>query len=225
MKSNVIVFDLDDTLYKEKDFLLSAFKEIANWIEITYSVKDVFSFMLNIWNEGKDVFSTLIGYWNLPIQKGELLAMYRRHKPNINLDTETQELLENLVSQSLLGLITDGRSITQWNKIHALNLQNWMQKGDIVISEEFGSEKPSLDNFIYFQHRYPHARYIYVGDNTAKDFLAPNILGWETVCLLDNGENIHKQHFGLDKRYLPKYCIGNIKYCLTLLRGFQTEDY
>lgn len=211
MTNKVIVFDLDDTLYKEKDFLCSAYKEIADRIERTYSLEQVFPFMMTAWSKRKDVFAMLIAHWNLPIKKDELLDMYRKHKPNIRIEVHIQSLLERLALRYKLGLITDGRSVTQRNKIQALHIGNWIKERNIVISEEFGSEKPSLNNYIYFQHKYPDAQYVYVGDNPAKDFLAPNILGWKTVCLLDNGENIHKQRFDLDTRFLPKYCIKSIE--------------
>jgi len=32
MKNKIFVFDLDDTLYKEIDFLYSAYREIARWV-------------------------------------------------------------------------------------------------------------------------------------------------------------------------------------------------
>ena len=37
--------------------------------------------------------------------------------------------------------------------------------------------------------------YVYIGDNPHKDFITPNKLGWTTICLLDRGQNIHKQNF------------------------------
>ena len=52
--------------------------------------------------------------------------------------------------------------------------------------------------------------FIYIGDNTKKDFIAPNKLGWETICLRDNGLNIHQQNFNLDSSFLPKYMINNL---------------
>ena len=53
-------------------------------------------------------------------------------------------------------------------------------------------------------------KYYYIGDNTKKDFIAPNKLGWETICLRDNGLNIHQQNFNLDSSFLPKYMINNL---------------
>ena len=45
MRRKVIVFDLDDTLYKEVDFLKSAYFEIASWIELHYNKTGVYDFM------------------------------------------------------------------------------------------------------------------------------------------------------------------------------------
>ena len=44
----------------------------------------------------------------------------------------------------------------------------------------------------------------YVGDNTAKDFVGPNTLEWTTVCLLDDGRNIHKQDFLQETIAMPQ---------------------
>ena len=51
-----------------------------------------------------------------------------------------------------LGIISDGRSRTQRNKLRALGL-DWIE--DVVISEEFGSEKPCEANYLYFEKKYP----------------------------------------------------------------------
>ena len=53
-----------------------------------------------------------------------------------------------------IGLITDGRSVQQRNKIEALGLGRWIENADIVVSEEIGSEKPALANYEYFMKRY-----------------------------------------------------------------------
>jgi putative hydrolase of the HAD superfamily len=108
-------------------------------------------------------------------------------------------------------LVTDGRSNSQRNKIKALGLERWFEERNIIISEEFGSEKTDKRNFTYFMEKYPGRSYCYVGDNTQKDFLAPNGLGWNTVCLLDDGRNIHKQDFNLEGSKLPKKCINDIR--------------
>lgn len=90
----------------------------------------------------------------------------------------------------------------------ALGLERFVSEENLIISEEFGSEKPSSSNYEYFMKRFPFAdEYIYIGDNLKKDFIAPNSLGWKTICLLDDDRNIHKQDFSLAPEYLPYYTV------------------
>ena len=192
-KSRVVVFDLDDTLYKEQDYLLSAYREIAAKIESRYGLEGVFDRMHKWWQEGENVFQRLIDTYTLDITINDLLAIYRSHVPAIRLDEETRHLLDDLHQHAVLGLITDGRSLTQRHKIEALGLSAYMDDADILISEETGFEKPSEEPFRHFMERYPSCTYYYIGDNPAKDFVAPNHLGWTSICLLDDGRNIHKE--------------------------------
>ena len=136
--------------------------------------------------------------YNLKLSVDDLLTMYRRHIPKYQLDEQTQSVLSQLKLSCVLGLITDGRSLTQRNKIKALDLDTFFDEPNVLISEETGFEKPSIEPFLFFMRQYPQCLYYYVGDNPAKDFCAPNRLGWNTICLLDNGQNIHHQNFDLD---------------------------
>ena len=205
----IVVFDLDDTLYKEIDFLKSGYKSICEHYDLKGSV---YENMLSWYYAGQDVFSALINNYNLNIDKTDLLKIYREHIPNIKLDVSVICTLSKLKSQNfVMGIITDGRTITQNNKISALGLSKFIDDENIIISEDFGSEKPSEKNYLYFQNKYPDYNYIYVGDNIQKDFLAPNILGWNTICLLDDGCNIHKQNFNkVAEKFLPKTTIKKL---------------
>ena len=216
-KSRVVVFDLDDTLYKEQDYLQSSYREIAGKIESQYALKGVFDRMLRWWQEGENVFQRLIGYCQQSTFNSQpsltldnLLAIYRSHVPAIRLDEETKCLLDRLYQYAVLGLITDGRSLTQRHKIEALGLSAYMDERDILISEEMGFEKPSKAAYRHFMERYPSYTYYYIGDNPAKDFVAPNHLGWTTVCLLDDGRNIHQQDFCLSQEMLPQHNISHL---------------
>jgi len=106
-------------------------------------------------------------------------------------------------------IITDGRSISQRNKIKSLGISQSVK--NVIISEETGFEKPNLNNFKLLDKTYPNKNFVYIADNTSKDFLAPNILKWNSICLLDDGHNIHKQNFALDEGYLPKKIIKSFK--------------
>ena len=114
-------------------------------------------------------------------------------------------------------MLTDGRSIQQRNKIQSLGLDDYFS--DIVISEEFGSEKPAMENYLYFMDKSNknNTKYYYIGDNPPKDFISANKLGWITICLKDNGQNIHKQNFSLRKEFIPDHIINNIEDILEII--------
>ena len=209
-KSRVVVFDLDDTLYKEQDYLLSAYREIAAKIEPHFGLEGIFDRMHKWWQEGENVFQRLIDTYTLDLTINDLLTIYRSHVPAIRLDEETKCLLDRLQQHAVLGLITDGRCLTQRHKIEALGLSAYMEASDILISEETGFEKPSDEPFRQVMARYPSRTYYYIGDNPAKDFVAPNRLGWTTVCLLDDGRNIHPQDFSLSQQMLPQHRVSQL---------------
>ena len=88
MRTNdcVVVFDLDDTLYKEIDYLCSAYREIAVYLETAFSLPCVYDWMLEQYEQKKDVFGDLIRTFHLSLTKERLLSMYHNHIPDISLD-------------------------------------------------------------------------------------------------------------------------------------------
>lgn len=193
--NSVFVFDLDDTLYPEITFLESAYKHIAEKIS-PITGKNIYNEMLQRYKNHENVFQWIFYTYfqnNNEITTSDLLALYRNHEPKINLNIGVRELLDTLKKKEIpLGLITDGRSITQRNKIKALKLNGYFN--DVIISEEFGSEKPNESNYLYFENKYPGNRFYFIGDNTSKDFFVPLKLNWTTICLKNNGRNIHPQN-------------------------------
>lgn len=219
----VVCFDLDDTLYKEIDYLKSAYREIASYAAdycrgcsdspIILSVK-AYEAMLLAYKEGQNAFERLNAFLGINLPISQYLQIYRMHKPNIRLSKSAVSALNSLKSpECIIGLITDGRSVQQRNKVEALGLNRWIIDEDFLISEEFGSEKPTSANYEYFMKRYPESdEFMYVGDNLKKDFIAPNALGWQTVCLKDDGRNIHKQDFtSVSTKAMPKMIIKDLK--------------
>ena len=215
----VVVFDLDDTLYNEVDFLKSAYKEISIKIagEINVSNEVVYEDMIEYFYGKKNVFKDILLKYNSHLNLPELLNLYRNHKPQINLSEDKIEVLSFFKSKNInMGLLTDGRSVQQRNKIEALNLNQWF--AEIVISEEFGSEKPNINNYTHFEKVFGDRHYYYIADNLSKDFISPNKLNWTTICLKDSGQNIHKQNAEiLDDIYLPKHTISSFKRILDII--------
>lgn len=186
----VIVLDLDDTLYKEIDYQISGFNAVCNWIENVYDLGLWLDLEKLLQSKTPDVLGELCKAAGLgPTVKESLLWVYRLHQPLIHLSPGVNVFLNELESNWRVAVLTDGRSVSQRLKLKALGLAHL----PAYISEDYGSEKPTPDRFELVMREMRAIRYVYVGDNLKKDFIAPNKLGWTTVCLRDNGRNIHEQ--------------------------------
>lgn len=197
LKNKAIVFDLDDTLYPEMDYLKSAYKFIAEQLAPTDIT--LYDAMLQKYNNEENVFEYLEQKYS--IESAQLLTWYRNHIPNIKLYPNVEDFLKAFQDNFKFAIITDGRSITQRNKIKALGLDLFIN--EMVISEEIGSEKPNLKNFNKVRKLLNCQSYFYIADNIKKDFITPNKMGWLTICLIDQGYNIHQQNFSLPQIFLP----------------------
>lgn len=213
MKAKYIIFDLDDTLIYEIDFLKSAFKEIAERLDLS-NQQILCQKMVLMYQEGGNVFEFLTKTYT-EFTKDQLLLLYRNHFPIIKLNEGALEII-NLckVKGYKLGLITDGRSVTQRNKLKALGIEKLFDK--IVISEEFGSTKPDDRNFNVFIED-GISEYFYIADNPMKDFIIPNKYGWTSICLKNKGYNVHQQQFDKAKEFQPKICIETLKEVISLI--------
>ena len=186
-ENTVIVFDLDDTLYNELDYLRSAYIEISKELQPD-NWEQLFSRLFSIYRNKQDVFGYISSTYQL--DKQELIHRYRNHIPNIKPFDGVLDTLQKIKdSKGKLAIITDGRSITQRNKLKKLGLLPFFDF--IIISEEIGTEKPNELNYKSVENHFNLKKYFYIADNFKKDFITPKKLGWKTVALIDNGLNIH----------------------------------
>ncbi len=215
----MIVFDLDDTLYKEVHYIDSGIRAVAIDAEEAgvMSAQEAYDLIKNAPDtaSGFDRLAAVAlesdSYDLFDIQR--MLAVYRYHVPELTLPEDSLKILDWLKSKGIpIGLITDGRSITQRAKIRALGLDNYIKSDNIMISEEVGSDKHWPTSFELIMKRNPsESSFTYIGDNPEKDFYWPNKLGWHTVMLLDTEHvNIHSQYLtGIkDSMYLPAKTIS-----------------
>ena len=76
--NTVIVFDLDDTLYNELDYLKSAYKAIALFLDPS-DWKLLYSKMFSLYRSKINVFEFVANAYNTEIQI--LIELYRDHLP------------------------------------------------------------------------------------------------------------------------------------------------
>lgn len=227
--NSIIVFDLDDTLYSELQYVYSGYRAVAVQslpsIRICQDVDYLTQQMIEQFRNNSNAFDWLAKQAECDTAQfiQNCIDTYRFHYPDISLFDGVRPLLNLLRNQRLqLAIITDGRSRTQRNKINALDIAEYFPPHNLFISEETGHEKTELYSWQQIVHQYPNARqFIYIADNPAKDFIMPKKLGWLTVGILDNGNNIHPQDLQLPDTHMPHIWLDDMpaltNYLSTLL--------
>lgn len=186
MSRIAVVFDMDDTLYEEREYVLSGFGAVADYLQAlgARAAFNPLDFMVQqLDSEGRGrIFNDLAEAMGLSeVKPQELVQVYRRHTPKIVLNQHARGAITNASDYSGLPIhvITDGHRIVQRKKANALGLNKLVQR--VWFTRDFGirAEKPST---VVFQHMVNQLgieprNFIYVGDDPTKDFVGPRALG------------------------------------------------
>jgi putative hydrolase of the HAD superfamily len=178
----LVVFDLDDCLYLERDFVLSGFEALERSFELDGFRETAWA----LFERGVrgDIFDRALLALGWPADSALVQNMvrgYRSHAPRIALAPDARECLRVLACRHDLALITDGASRAQWGKIGALELERWFSP--IVVTSDLDppAPKPAPTAYELVMGDRDGSSCIYVGDNPRKDFISPRALGWRTV--------------------------------------------
>lgn len=191
-----IVFDLDDTLYNEKDYVRSGFSAVARMLPMVENAQEKLWRAFELKQPAIDVVLQDEGIKTEALLN-ECVNVYREHCPKIYLDQEIREMLQEFrKSGRLLGIITDGRVEGQRQKIKSLGIIGLVD--NIIITDELGGvkcRKPNPKAFMLMRDKFccNYSDMVYIGDNTEKDFLAPNELGMATILYKNKNGLYFKQ--------------------------------
>lgn len=220
-----IIFDLDDTLYNEIDYVKSGYRKVATYLEsfVDKTIDEIFNLLMNRFNEDRNnVFNYVLENIGIDEHKVlmECLEVYRNQEPDIEIESETRGLLLELKKEYKLGIITDGRPEGQWAKIRALGLEEVMDA--IIVTDELGGieyRKPHELPYLTIATRLqlPLHNLVYIGDNEKKDFVAARRLGMYTMQI-NNGDGLYKSE-QMDQEYKAHKQIESVKYIVEELRN------
>ena len=193
----LIVFDLDDTLYLERDYVRSGFRAVGEWLASIHGISGAAALAWELFESGSrghifDEVLARIGA-NSPTLVRGMVAEYQRHAPSIELLPDARTLLSHCqMRQYSTALVTDGPSVAQHAKIDALRLTELIEH--IVVTDDFGKEwwKPNPRAFELVQDTRPSFECIYLGDNPHKDFQAPSQLGWQPSLRVRRPGSLHE---------------------------------
>jgi len=221
-----VVFDLDDTLYLERDYVRSGFLAVAEAVAPGFA-EDAFRFMWGLFTSGVRgvVFNKLLErYPELCVHSvSELVTLYREHAPTIAFLPGVEALLEELRSRGArLGVISDGPLVSQQAKARALGVGRYADP--VILTDRWGQAywKPHARAFEEVAGAFglPPERLVYVGDNPEKDFHAPRRLGWSSVRLkLPEGVRAELPH----KEVPPTWEVSSVAALRACLLAFLDE--
>lgn len=200
-----VIFDLDDTLYEERQFSRSGFAVVAEHLEQrgigprerTAELLDHFHHA-----EGRQqVFQKLATRLGFP--EGwvpEIVKLFRSHRPVIEMAADAHELLTRLRAtyRLRLGCVTDGWLAVQQRKIEALGVEPLLDA--LVIADEWGRDfwKPHPKPFHTCCARLgvEPSEALFVGDNPERDMVGAHRAGLTSIRIRRPGGYFEATEFG-----------------------------
>lgn len=216
----LVVFDLDDTLISEQEYINSGYKVVAKELKKIYNLetdeKGIFNDLkLEFKKDSKNVFNRVLDNYNIQYTTEDILKLvkiYREHKPTINFGHDVIPTIKYLKNLNLkLGIITDGYIETQKAKLEVLGAYEIFDK--IIMTEELGREywKPHPKAFEMMKEHFnvDYSEIMCIGDNPKKDFFIASIYPICTVRVVkDDGVYGNEEYF---REVKPNYIIKNLK--------------
>lgn len=186
---DLYIFDMDDTLFLESDYVLSGFKFISSYLAQKNQMSaDVFFdfFECQFKKEGRDkIFDLALSYFNIPFEQSnidELVGIYRNHSPSISLKPEIKSGLKQLRKRGKkMAIVTDGLTVMQENKVKALGLEQLVDQ--VVYCHKIGFPKPGVEGFKLSCNTFnvSKLRCIIIGDDPVCDIQPACKLGIKSI--------------------------------------------
>ena len=213
----LVIFDMDDTLFPESEFVFSGYRSVAERVWEDYEI-DILPTLLKLFNEGRrgDLMSIALLIHKIKVNKNyvkdTLVPAYRFHAPIIKPYLDVRSTISKLKKLGhKIALLSDGWHKVQQKKFDALCLNEFFDK--VIFTDNLGKDawKPSKIGFQilleYFNLESHDA--IYVGDNIEKDFIAPNALGMQSVRI-SRPNTEHYQKFSTEAIKNPTHEITSL---------------
>ncbi len=177
--------DMDDTLFEERDFVLSGLTATAAYTAgwgLDPSIVETF-LTQHFTRHGRErifdhLLQAFLGHAE-PDRVQELVAVYRQHRPDIAMYEGAADGLRLLRQRGRVILVTDGLAAVQERKVSALGLSSRVDQ--VVYCQKQGYAKPdprSLDG-ILTPDAVPHA--LLIGDRPDHDLAMAAALGIPSI--------------------------------------------
>lgn len=194
-----IFFDIDDTLYDRslpfkaaaREFFQGAVPDLndayrrcrARGDEVFHASQrgDISMDEMYIYRWGRGFAD--IGISISPEEAIGFQRLYRRNQDSITLSPVIEDMLRYCSGHTGIGIITNGPSEKQWNKIFRLGLERFVPREMIIVSADVGIDKPDPAVFRIAETRSgaDPEELLYVGDSLDNDIFSAEACGWRTL--------------------------------------------
>ncbi|WP_147819906.1 HAD family hydrolase [Salidesulfovibrio onnuriiensis] len=223
-----VVFDMDDVVYLEREYVRSGFQAVARALSEERN-GEIFDLLWTMLGQecGQDVFSRLLserpelgGGWTAE----DLGEIYWTHEPEITLLPSIRALVEELQDRGVkCGLVSDGDCEVQERKARALGADELFDA--VLLTHRFDREPWKLSSlcldFVAHNMDLLNETLVYVGDNPVKDFLGAQKLGWSSVLLEQPGQFRDQEATPLAA---PSHTVEGVEALRELLLGMTRES-
>ncbi len=202
-----VLFDVDDTLYDQTMPFVQAYEKYFRG-DIPVSAEELFPVTRKYSNA---VFSralagkiTMEELYICRMQKAleefgivisdqdalEFQQVYEECQKHIRMTPLMEEILAWCAEHALLGIITNGLSGHQWDKIRGLQAERWIPKEYIFVSGDAGAVKPDRQIFDLARKRMhmEEGEVWFVGDAFDLDVEGAMNAGWNAVWMNRRGK-------------------------------------
>jgi putative hydrolase of the HAD superfamily len=203
-----VVFDLDDTLFLERDYVRSGFEAVARALEHERGPTAFFDRAWAAFESGARgrIFDEALQSCGIAPTRtlvDSLVDTYRSHRPSLGLLTDAESAIVGLGTRPgmSIAVVSDGPLPSQRAKANALGAARWSRLTVLTAELPAGHQKPSPRAFELVETATGArgASCMYVADNPTKDFGGPKELGWQTIRVrragslqeaLDSGDDV-----------------------------------
>lgn len=195
-----ILFDVDDTLYDLSEPFCNAYTELygqtdQNLLEKMFLTSRKYSD--EVYDQALSGEITMEEMYIYRVQKAfadfekkitdaealKFQNVYEKYQFKISLSKTMRELLEECRKHWILGIITNGPTKHQWDKINTLGLTQYIPAENIFVSQQLGVSKPQKEIFTYAcgQIRVSTDETCFVGDTFQNDIVGAKNAGLKAV--------------------------------------------
>ena len=213
-----ILFDVDDTLYDQTVPFKEAYAEYfgenpAVPAEVIYPVTRKYSDQVysqaltgQITMEEMYIYRVQKAFeeFDVRITDAEALdfqKIYADCQRHIHMSEQMERILDYCGRKAELGIITNGPSAHQWNKVKSLQAERWVPHENIFVSGDVGAEKPDRKIFEYAEHTMglEDAEIWFVGDAYELDVKGAMNAGWNAVWMNRRGHEKPEDNISVRK--------------------------